>query len=435
MATTKHLLQLPDGSSDGDIILHQPRQHEPQRHLEPCTLRYLSIVDIDHVPLHIFTRAKYDVSTTSAAVEAFFSNILVSGGDDQWWNTLRHESSLGILVAVEHPTAHSSTVPEITELLFIATKHNHETAALRLSPHSEPTLADVDGMRTTPPLALTAHAISSYLLHNSDLPTPPSSPTANSGAEVQSATFLPSPIDHSTEVVHEPPTKKRRTANDAFDEANERRKAARRKGGRAVSAAASIGHRRESSGGQILVPLQTRPLSRSPSVIDSRPPTAVDGKRRSTLSRVESVSALPSPTVESAYSAVHEQNKVLVQRTVMTCMRAYGLEQSRHDRKSKSDPQDQEGADTDRKDEYKLVYHQTYKGVCFAFRAHMAEIPLSQYAAALAETADKLLAIFLADPVASGLAGHPDKLTPGGRKLFGSAKTEEQHVFVGHGIG
>nr|OQO18263.1 hypothetical protein B0A51_15458 [Rachicladosporium sp. CCFEE 5018] len=416
-----------------DIILSQPHQHELSLHLESCTLRYLSIVDVDHIPLHIFTGARYDVSTRCAAVESFFTNVLASGGDDQWWNTRRHGSSLGILVAVEHSTALSHPAPRITELLFIATRDI--STAQTLSAHSAPPLPDAQGVRPDLTLAVTAQAISSDLLHPSDLPTPPSSSTADPGAEVQSAIFLTSAIDDSTEVVHEPPTKKRRTANDAFDEANERRRAARRKGGQAVSAAASIGHRRESSGGQILVPLQTRPLSRSPSVIDSRPPTAVDGKRRSTLSRVESVSALPSPSVDSAFSVIHEQNKVLVQRTVMTCMRAYGWEQARADRRSKSDTQDHQGADTTQNNEYKLVYHQTYKGVCCAFRAHMSETPLSQYAAILAETADKLLAIFLADPVASGFAGHPDKLTPGGRKLFGAAKTEEQHVFVGHGIG
>ncbi|KAK6399510.1 hypothetical protein LTR95_019425, partial [Oleoguttula sp. CCFEE 5521] len=374
MATTKHLLHLPDGNNDTAIILTQ-LNNQLLGNLEPYTLRYLSIVDVDHIPLHIFTGASYAVSTTSAAVETFFSNILASGREDQWWNTTRHESRLGILVAVKHSTAHPATAPRITELLFIATKPSHNQAAHTLSPHSAPALADLPSARPDPRLKVTAHAISSDLLHASDLPTPPSSPTADTGTEVQSATFLHSPIDESTEIVHEPPTKKRRTANDAFDEANERRKAARRKGAQAVSAAAFIGHRRESSGGHIPVPLQTRPLSRSPSVIDSRPPTAVDGKRRSTLSRVESVSTLPSPTVDSAYSAVHERNRVLVQRTVMTCMRAYGLEQTKSNRRAKSESEDQQAADTVQEDEYKLVYHQTYKGVCFAFRAHMSGTP------------------------------------------------------------
>lgn len=78
-------------------------------------------------------------------------------------------------------------------------------------------------------------------------------------------------------------------------------------------------------------------------------------------------------------------------------------------------------------EEYKAVYHQVHKGVCFAFRSHMQTLPLQGYTDALRETADKLLTMFCSDPLARGLiGGGEEKFTPGGRKAFGSAKVEEE---------
>jgi hypothetical protein len=52
---------------------------------------------------------------------------------------------------------------------------------------------------------------------------------------------------------------------------------------------------------------------------------------------------------------------------------------------------------------------------------------LQGYTDALREAADKLLAMFVNNPLANGLLGVADeKYTPGGRKAFGSAKVEDQ---------
>lgn len=138
------------------------------------------------------------------------------------------------------------------------------------------------------------------------------------------------------------------------------------------------------------------------------------------------------------------KNKDIISRTVMAGMRLYGLSQS----KSRRKPRTSSGAaspivevgfeeqETERRqdEEYKLVYHQVFKGVCFAFRAHIALKALHLHSQALQEAADKLLAMYCTDPLAEGLAGAPDKLTPGGRKAFGSAKVEERSSFAG-GVG
>ena len=112
----------------------------------------------------------------------------------------------------------------------------------------------------------------------------------------------------------------------------------------------------------------------------------------------------------------------------MAGMRLYGLSQSRS-RKGRAssgaaslaieasfDDQD----DTRRRDEeYKLVYHQVFKGVCFAFRLYMSSATLHSHTETLRDTVDQLLALFCHDPLQAGLPGTADEFTPGGRKAFG----------------
>lgn len=169
----------------------------------------------------------------------------------------------------------------------------------------------------------------------------------------------------------------------------------------------------------------------------------MDDKRRSTLSRVQSLSTLPAPA-EGADETIEAKNKDTISRIVMAGMRLYGLSQSKARRKSRvssgaASPAldtcfEEQEAERKQDEEYKLVYHQVFKGVCFAFRAHIAAKALQVHSHALQEIVDKLLAIHCTDPLAEGLPGAPDKLTPGGRKAFGSAKVEERSPFAG-GVG
>ena len=121
-------------------------------------------------------------------------------------------------------------------------------------------------------------------------------------------------------------------------------------------------------------------------------------------------------------------------------MRLHGLVQSKSSR-SKSQPYEGvDGAhDEQRKkadEEFKLIYHQTYKGTCFAFRSHMGTQTLQPFAEQVREMVEKLLGIFCADPLAEGLGAEGgDEVTPGGRKAFGSAvreggKGEEENPFL-----
>jgi hypothetical protein len=361
---------------------------------------------------------------------------------------------LGILVAVEAGSKTYNGTPRITELLLVASR-SHLVLGQRLPtpPASSPFEVAVDaGTSDAQVLQVLALAISSDLLLPANLPSPPLSP-ALEDCETIPAIFLPQSLLQASETIHEPPTKRQKTAPSSLaslDQAKARREAARRAGGESVSAAAAkpdLSHRRISSNAN--APLQTRPLSRSPSIVSSRPGSVrvanpVESKP-STLSRVQSISGIPVETTsETTITANTEtKNKDAIARVVMAGMRLYGLSQS--NRKIRDKQQQRSGSaspaiavyesitpealEAERKndEEYKVVYHQVYKGVCFTFRAHMQTMLLQGYTDALREAADKLLAMFVNNPLANGLLGVADeKYTPGGRKAFGSAKVEDQ---------
>lgn len=414
------------------------------------SLRFLSVVETSRIPLYLALGSICTVSTADVDTESWFRNILSSPrGDDRenngspWWQTARPDSPLGILVALEiDKTATNQIRPRVTEVLFYASGSSAQSRRPLTSPPSSPNRNEPFEFGNSVP-SLTVHALllSSDLLHHNTHtePTPPSSPVQEE--EDIEAVFLPQQFPVVGEVINEPPVRKRKSATDAFDEASERRKKARRKGGEGVAAAAAtksesqiatLKHQRSMSNGQS-VPLQTRPISRSPSVSSSRPPTAIAATKRSSLSRVQSVA------VTSEESAFENQNKELISRIVMAGMRLYGLSQSKK-RKSRASstapsPAISESfteAETERKndEEYKLVYHQVFKAACFAFRATIERESLHSYSEPVREVVDKLLAIFCSNPLAQALGCTVDKLTPGGRKAFGSSVADDRSPFM-----
>ncbi len=323
-----------------------------------------------------------------------------------WWQTARLNSTFGILTSVRSDVKRTSA-PAATEVLFFAS-------------------------RGTEGLSVHALPLSSHLLGHHLVPTPPASPTLHAeDAKEIAASFLRLGCASESEVVNEPPVRKRKNATDVFDEAAERRKKARSKGGQGVAAAAasrsgpcvpSLQHRRNTSNSQN-VPVQSRPLSRSSSVASPRPATAAQPPQsRSSLSQMQNVDmSLKDASVEA-------KNKDVISRIVMAGMRLYGLSQQKgrktHDDASSASQRDlavERDTDTDRgEEEYKYVYHQTFKGTCFAFRTTTTSQDLLPFTLAIRDTVDKLLAIFCNDPLADGLPGGMSKLTPGGRKAFGS---------------
>lgn len=324
----------------------------------------------------------------------------------------------------------SATQPRATEILFYASRNRLHVQAPPTPPHSSPLPVSHD---ESDEFRLEVRA----LLLSSDLPeqcrpgedTPPCSPQRESCEAV----FVPNLVESLGEVINEPPVRKRKTANEAFDEANERRRKARRKGGEGVAAAAaskadkqmpSLQHRRSGSASQGVL-FQTRALSRSPSVVSSRPTTA---NRPSGLLKVEDSASLPDE------SSIERKNKDIISRVVMTGMRLHGLTQSKrrnaNDIETAASPgvsQDTQATDAHRQsdDEYKIIYHQVFKGTCVAFRASIRQESLQPFSIQVRDVVDQLLVILCTNPLESGLGSLDDKLTPGGRKAFGAGSNKE----------
>lgn len=202
------------------------------------------------------------------------------------------------------------------------------------------------------------------------------------------AQFFPPLVDTKPEPVS--PKRNR----DIFEEATIANKKARGKGGVGVAAAAARGndsqflsdHRKSfsiesntsrlpevrppSANGNLTRP-SSRHLSRSPSISSEVGPLSrkILPDKRSNLSRVATVSLqAEEPTTES-------RNKEALAKVVMAAMRMYGLQQRKKSQRASMAPNSDETlktrdelapGDAAKDEEYKIVYHQTFKGAAFA---------------------------------------------------------------------
>ncbi|KXT06636.1 hypothetical protein AC578_8493 [Pseudocercospora eumusae] len=438
-------LAIRDGKSIQAISLSsdQPCPHLPAN----ATLRFLSIVDTSRIPLFLPLGPPLEVATCNDESEKWLSSILLNEQADRsdasspWWQNACAESPLSILLAVD---AAPATRARATEVLLFASRD--WTSGLD----------DEATLQTSSALRVYAQPLCSDLLHRGPAaePTPPASPQPDD--QEIGAVFLPLVKDiatHEGEIINLPPVRKRKSVNETFDEAAERRRKARRQGGEGVAAAAAsrnpadaaLRHRRSTSTSQSL-PLQSRPLSRASSVgssrvADLREPSVPALSKRSSLGRVQSVSLAEADSIVEEEPTIEHKNKEFVSKIVMAGMRLYGLVQTKT-RKSRANSSaavspavvdvsfEDLDADRQKDDEYKLVYHQVYKGTCFALRQYIATKSLVAHAEALRETVDKLLTIFCNhDPLLSQGEACTDEFTPGGRKAFASASAHNKNPF------
>lgn len=343
-----------------------------------------------------------DVWTSSEATEEWFSSLLLSesatvtktaaqDATRKWWAFARAQSPLGILAKLEEQQV-GSLGPKVSEILFYGTVATPTQAGLPTPPSSSPDLPHLRP-ESLPQLRVHALPLSSDLLHQRDLDIPPlpgldpSTPPAS--IEPQ---FL-SP--HTFGSLPTSPKRKR----DIFEEATEARKRARGKGGEGVAAAAAKaqdsqhtpGHRKSLSIDTKTMSLSdsrpnsaqglrgrpsSRHMSRSPSLSSEVRPMSRKGMpeghtKRSTLSQVATVPLKPEePTTET-------RNKEALSRVVMAAMRMHGLQQRKKDRSRRGSVapgaqateqlHDETTAEDAAKDEeYKTIYHQTYKGAVLA---------------------------------------------------------------------
>lgn len=89
-------------------------------------------------------------------------------------------------------------------------------------------------------------------------------------------------------------------------------------------------------------------------------------------------------------SSFDSRNRQTITKTVMAGMRMYGLQQRKAGEGQMNSESVPETASND--EEYKLVYHQTFKGTVFALRREMGVALVRPDA--VREVVDRLLAVF-----------------------------------------
>lgn len=184
-----------------------------------------------------------------------------------------------------------------------------------------------------------------------------------------------------------PPANDSKTKEDKlsslFDQAADRRKRAKRKGGQSVALAASKGNaptqvrQDQPETAEDSLPgvgaaglentvananiLQGRHRSKPFLQKPPRPPSrGLEPRKRSSLSQVTKVDDILDE------SSFEERNKKTISKTVMACMRMHGLQQRKNETQ-RFDDVDSQALDASGDDEYKGIYHQTYKGTVFTF--------------------------------------------------------------------
>ncbi|KAI4651188.1 uncharacterized protein J4E79_009387 [Alternaria viburni] len=435
---------LPDGNVIKDVgLASQNVASSPS--LPATALRFLTTVDTAKIPLYLAAGPSLDVWTTEEATQAWFEAVLLSKptladapntAAKEWWDLARSQSPIGFLVQVQR-AEEDGRKPRVTEILFYGTVAAPTGAGLPTPPSSSP-YVDNTHAELLPELRVHALPLSSDLLNATSIDLP-------MDAEPQ---FLPPQHEF-----HNPPTSPKRT-RDIFEEATIANKKARGRGGRAVSAAAArvsesqqaYSHRKSSlsidlkassfsdsrptSASDHLARPSSRPLSRSPSITSDSRPLSRKGQpdahtRRSNLSQVATVPIQPEePTTES-------RNKDALVKVVMAAMRMHGLQQRKQNRsrraslagaeESQQRSEEVAAEEAAKDDEYKLIYHQTFKGAQLALRKHMSEKPLHATPDRMRDIVEKLLALFLSDPLAESpppeIPADP-VATPGSRPRF-----------------
>ncbi|KAF2755539.1 hypothetical protein EJ05DRAFT_105079 [Pseudovirgaria hyperparasitica] len=394
-------LTLSSGRLVRDIVLASPHAPFPPS----AALSFLSVVDVSQIPLYLAAGSPFSVSTSCIETEDWFASLLVNTAqytnqehDTPWWKSLIGQSPVGILAHVEHTQSDQqhSAAAHITEILFYS--------------ESGPADSLPNGDISSPVARLVVKALP---LSSDQIFTLDHTDQAGQDAEADSCFLPPRP----TALQRAEELKKRKVVDNVFDQATEQRRQAKKKGGVSIAAAASrhdvsISHKRKAS-------LDTRPVSaggtpvtsdifrtRSPTLApDSRPSSrrgiAEGPQKHSSLSRVTSI-------ISTEQSAIEEKNRELISRVVLAAMRMYGFQQRRKTKRPRAGSviaqgtiteTEQEAKDAASDEEYKLVYHQAFKGTTFAFRRTIGTEQLAPNMDSVRGVVDKLLIVFSTDPL------------------------------------
>ncbi|KAL9101918.1 MAG: hypothetical protein Q9163_002884 [Psora crenata] len=399
-------------------------------------LRFLSIIDLAGIPLHIIAGPSLEVQTANQTAINWFSDILFStdtdGGsngavNEPWWLDPLKQSEYGILLKVVHDHKRGEHGKEATEIVFYAAVDSAKPD-LPTPPASSSPAPPNQALSQPQPTSIRLYALplcSNFIRRTQQL-----SSLCSPAAELEGQAYF---VGDTT--VKESMQIKRQRISSLFDDAAKQRKILKGRGGESVAQAmASI----DRSAAKHVTPAQTRTasqeeisgvpashkrsLSRASSMssfpLDSVRPASRSGGlgqcKRSSLHRVESaVSQHEGSMASETDNTFAEYNKTALAKVIMAGMRLHGLQQKRKVGQVASRTGHSSNAlllaggeidHQDGKDEYKLVYHQAYKAALFAFRDRCNLHFISQEA--MRDVVDKLLDLFCTGPLSSNFQHH-----------------------------
>ncbi|KAL9022378.1 MAG: hypothetical protein Q9185_000494 [Variospora sp. 1 TL-2023] len=438
-----------------DVHFSHPRVQDVSLPQDAC-LRFLTIVEAASVPLFLAAGPSLDVWTNDETTRDWLYNCVTDGADNsEEGNSGRHwidpgrQSRFGILLGVKDGLRKSArSGRDITEVLLYA-------AASRLPPvnHAPPSPPassspgrDNHTGSISSILRLYAIPLSSKILFDMQQIPDQQQPDATPHGQ---GYYLPTLPDGTTSCsLLNTHTAKRPKIETLFTDAAHNRRQQKKRGGEGIAkamAGAPNGFTIPALPSPIMldlveakekrssVSLVRGPLSRSSTTgsitsVRSVPPVSrpqnsrrltLTNGQRSSLHRVESVlspsvDGTNSPAPEESHHStdIEQQNKTSLSRIIMTGMRMYGFppqrkksignlqQDSQTQRLSPLDgpPPIEDTTNSSRQDEYKAVYHQTFKAVSFVFRTYWARRVLSQDV--LRDTVDGFLGTFCEDPFA-----------------------------------
>jgi DNA replication regulator SLD7 len=381
-------IHLRDGTSFKDIHIFSPQSSNSSPIGGFSKLQFLSEIVVSEVPFAIVAGPSYHVWTESIETAEWVSQLLLKEppleSPTQSWFDVSLESYSGLLFRPEYNDATASEVSPITELLFYAIRDsessaNNQTSCLKV-------LA----------LPLCSHQIKKTALVTA-LPISDDAQSQFREPNEVNGIFL-SDDSHPIAI-------KKKDPKDIFETANELRRKASRRGGAGIQAAAAgvsqarllVGHKKEKPalaadskalrldtnsletvGKSLQSPALShikQPLRRSPSLpLSARPHSRKESQdllSRTPLSR--SITQYDPPLGESILEA---SNKDIMSRLIMAGMRLHGLQlRKKSDREKDATVKP---ADQTADDEFKMIYHQTYKALTFTF-VSLQEFKLSLF--------------------------------------------------------
>ena len=370
-----------------------------------------------------------------------------------WWSYQGAQSDYGMLLSVGHGKSGPRGGNNLTELLLYAAVKEKvaelPTTLLSSSPAPPEDLYRPSIHEDHLDIKVYALPLCSRFLDYVDKAAGLALPTQEDLTTSREAIFLPQSPDlsHFRQEAHQ----KRPSLSALFEDATQKRRKLKARGGERISKAMAEVDRPATSHGlssgldqeEAETPpmLQarkaaTRNLSSSSSMMSATPelprPVSRSGAlangKRSSLHRVESAtSPRNSPLLSDVDGGDALKNKDALTKVVMAGMRLYGLQQKKKSGKSSAMENRPNTAISigdamppETEDEFKLVYHQTFKAAMFACRRHFDVQAISQDV--MRDIVDRILSLFCSDPLV-GLE------TEGGLTTFGMSSQKSAGAF------